>query len=116
MKKLLTVTLVMVFVLGLMSGVAGAFPEDGSVGQPFDEETLEGIGALSDVTRVHFCECDDGWYLIMPFRGDFGGGPYLDDGWVINVWTDREGNAWVYIFVHESDPRHTACIPEILYL
>lgn len=43
----------------------------------------------------------------MLFCGDFGGDPYLDDGWIINIWINRQGNTWVYIFVHEINPRYT---------
>ncbi|MFW6109883.1 MAG: hypothetical protein ACOC6Q_00420 [Patescibacteria group bacterium] len=90
------------FGLASVAGDVYAFPESGKVGQNVDEDHPEGT-----VTRVEFQEEDDGWYLIMPYRGDFDGDPYLDDGWIINVWTDREGNAWVYMFVHDTDPRFT---------
>lgn len=99
MKKLLTVTLVLVFVLGLMAGTAGAFPEEGTVGQP-EPEDLEGT-----ITRVEFMEREDGWHTIMPYRGDFGGDPYLEDGWILNVNLNKDGMAGLYIIVHESDPR-----------
>ncbi len=108
MKKITTLTLgiVLIFAFGLMVGTVDAFPGEGSVGQPDDHEGV--------VTRVVFNDDypgAEGWYLIMPYRGDFGDGNYLVDGWVINVWTDRDGNAWVYIFVHETDSRYTGNNP-----
>lgn len=93
----------LLFTLGLTAGVAEAFPEEGSVGQPAPDD-LEGT-----ITRVQFMDRSDdlgeGWYTIMPYRGDFGGDPYLDDGWIINVDLNKEGMAGLYIIVHESDPR-----------
>ena len=102
MKKLLTLTLVMVFVLGL-AGTVGAFPEGGKVGQNVDEEYPDGT-----VTRVEFIEDYAGdWQVIMPYRGDFEGDENLVNGWVINVITDRGGNLILYILVSDDDPRHS---------
>jgi len=110
MKKVLiaSIVLAMVFSFGLMTETF-AFPEDGKVGQPEDHD--------GTVTRVEFYEdhsqAPEGWYLIMPYRGDFGGTPHLDDGWIINVWTDRDGQATLYIMVHESDPRWSEDLDEL---
>jgi hypothetical protein len=79
--------------------MAHGFPAQGKVGQDTSVPHPD-----YPVTRVEFRE-DGGWYLIMPYRGSFGGDPYLDDGWIINVWTDRQGQCWLYILVHDSDPR-----------
>ena len=102
LRLLLAMAAATLMVLTTVGGVVGAFPEDGTVGQPVPED-LEGT-----VTRVQFDEIVvDGttWYLVMPYRGDFGGDPYLDDGWIMNVYTDREGNFALYVMVHEDDPR-----------
>ncbi len=102
MKKIIALVAALVMVMGVAS-VALAFPEEGSVGQPPPED-LEGT-----VTRVHFVDRSDdlgeGWYTIMPFRGDFGGTPFLADGWMMNVNLHKDGMAGLYIIVHESDPR-----------
>ncbi len=90
----------MVFSFGLMAETF-AFPEEGTVGQPVPED-LEGT-----ITRVEFMEREDGWYTIMPYRGDFGGDPYLEDGWIMNVNLNKDGMAGLYIIVHESDPRYS---------
>lgn len=98
---IIVITVALVF--GLMPGLLWAFPEDGKVGQNVDEPHPDGT-----VTRVEFDEIEIGgttWYLVMPYRGDFGGDPYLNDGWVMNIYTDRQGNFVLYVMVHESDPR-----------
>ncbi len=102
MKKILLASLVlaMVFSFGLVAGEVLAFPGGGKVGQPEDHD--------GTVTRVEFDEIEvEGytWYLVMPYRGDFGGTPYLEDGWIMNVYTDRQGNFVLYFMVHESDAR-----------
>ncbi len=111
-KKKLMVLSIIVFtvtvLLSLIPGVLWAFPEDMKVGQNVDEDHPEGA-----VTRVEFHTSDDGWQLIMPYRGDFGGDPYLNDGWVMNIYTHNEykGHVFIYKFVHETDPRHTGDNP-----
>ena len=99
-SRLLALTLAMVFVLSLGSvAMASTFEDGATVGQDAEEGT---------VTRVEFDIIEVGgytWYLVMPYRGDFGGDSYLDDGWIMNVYTDRQGNLVLYTFVHETDPR-----------
>ena len=103
LKLLLAVTAATIMVFATVGGVVGAFPEDGKVGQPEDHD--------GTVTRVEFDEIftEDGttWHLVMPYRGDFGDTSYLNDGWIMNVYTDRQGNFVLYVFVHETDPRYS---------
>jgi len=104
MKKILLASLVvaMVFSFGLVAGEVLAFPESGRVGQDADEDYPEGT-----VTRVEFDYVQNYWYMVMPSRGDFDKSPHLDDGWIINVFTDRQGHSVLYIMVHEDDPRYS---------
>lgn len=52
------------------------------------------------VTDVGDCE------VTVIYRGDFGGDPYLDDGWIQNVGRCADGERYHYLIVHESDPRY----------
>ena len=76
-----------------------------------DEEEKEKIAQV--ILNEIVTEEGKTWYLVMPYRGDFGGDPNLDDGWIMNIYTDRQGNFVLYTFVHETDPRHSDELPEI---
>lgn len=104
MKKTIFIICAVVLMLSLTTSVAQAFPDDMTVGQKTDEAHPDGT-----VTRVEFSTDEHGNQLIMPYRGDFGGDPYLDDGWVMNIYTheDFHGYITIYRFVHETDPRYT---------
>jgi hypothetical protein len=44
------------------------------------------------------------------YRGDFGGDPFMDDGWIMNNinCSGYDGSAhFTYLIVHQSDPRYT---------
>ncbi|WP_064094204.1 hypothetical protein [Rossellomorea aquimaris] len=102
MKKLLTVTLVMLFTMSLMvSGVSAK-----STVVP-GQQTDDGSIPVGDVTGMY--TQDDGVYHYkVQYRGDFGGDPYLDSGWMINHITNTEtGEKYFYLIVHETDPRYT---------
>jgi hypothetical protein len=43
----------------------------------------------------------------VQYRGNFGGTPFLDDGWIINAIRCDDGTAFQYLIVHASDPRYT---------
>ncbi|BDZ64109.1 hypothetical protein [Agromyces mangrovi Wang et al. 2018] len=47
-----------------------------------------------------------GCEYVVNYRGDFGGDPYLNDGWIFNKVTCDDG-VYTYLIVHESDPRYT---------
>ena len=43
----------------------------------------------------------------MQYRGDFGGTPFLDNGWIKNVYHNADGTTETYLIVHKTDPRYT---------
>lgn len=55
----------------------------------------------------HYTQEDDGCSYKVQYRGDFGGDPYLDNGWMTNNIQCDDGSAYNYLIVHESDPRYT---------
>jgi hypothetical protein len=45
--------------------------------------------------------------VLVQYRGDFGDDPYLNDGWVKNVYHNADGTTETYLIVHKTDPRFT---------
>lgn len=59
------------------------------------------------VVTGHYTQTYSGCEYNVQYRGDFGGDPYLDNGWMINNIRCDDGSAYNYLIVHESDPRYT---------
>ncbi|MBX0359404.1 hypothetical protein [Halobacillus sp. Nhm2S1] len=102
MKKLITAGLGIVFAMSLMaSGVSAK-----SSVVP-GHQTDDGSIPVGDVTGM-YTEVNGDYHYKVQYRGDFGGDPYLDSGWMINHITNMEtGEKYFYLIVHETDPRYT---------
>lgn len=55
----------------------------------------------------HYVTTDDGAKVIVNYRGDFGGDPYLNDGWITNQYKYPDGRTVNYLIVYKTDPRWT---------
>lgn len=68
--------------------------------------TTPGVTSVADLDQATLSVCD----YVNNYRGDFGGDPFLDDGWIMNniSCTGYDGNShWTYLIVHQTDPRYT---------
>ncbi|QHE53713.1 hypothetical protein [Pontibacillus sp. HMF3514] len=106
MKKLLAASLIMVFTMGLMVTEVAAKSTVVPGHQTYDGGIPDG-----DVTGVYTEESEyEGvvYHYRVQYRGDFGGDPYLDSGWMTNHITNTETKEKFFLLiVHESDPRYT---------
>jgi hypothetical protein len=68
--------------------------------------TSAGITSVDDLDQGTLTVCD----YVINYRGNFGGDPYLDSGWIMNQINchgfDDNGH-YSYLIVHQSDPRYT---------
>lgn len=63
------------------------------------------VGSIDDLDSATLTRCD----YVINYRGDFGGDPYMDNGWIqnhINCSGYDDNNHYNYLIVHESDPRY----------
>lgn len=63
------------------------------------------VGSVDDLEQATLTVCD----YVVNYRGDFGGDPFLDNGWIqnhINCYGYDDNNHYNYLIVHESDPRY----------
>ena len=44
--------------------------------------------------------------VLVQYGGDFGHDPYLDNGWIKNVYFNSDGTTGSYLIVHKT-PRYT---------
>lgn len=67
--------------------------------------TSSGITSVDDLDGGTLTECD----YVVNYRGDFGGDPFLDSGWIMNQirCSGLEDGNYSYLIVHESDRRYT---------
>ncbi len=72
------------------------------------DTTVPGQQGNDGKVTGHYVVDDGDCQVIVNYRGDFGGDPYLDDGWIMNQITCDDGWAGTYLIVHQSDPRYTA--------
>jgi hypothetical protein len=64
------------------------------------------VGSIDALDQATLTVCD----YVNNYRGDFGGDPFMDDGWIqnhINCQGYDDNNQYNYLIVHESDPRYT---------
>lgn len=73
--------------------------------------TVPGQRGREGVVTGSYTVVDEECTIHVIYRGDFGGTPYLDNGWIINNanCTDADGNTYTehYLIVHQSDHRYT---------
>ncbi|MDY7106195.1 MAG: hypothetical protein S0880_33860 [Actinomycetota bacterium] len=64
-----------------------------------------GVDGVDDLDEATLTECD---YQVN-YRGDFGGDPFLNSGWIMNQihCSGVDDGNYSYLIVHESDPRYT---------
>lgn len=80
---------------------SGAYYWDLGDGRVQHSPGIESIEEL-DQSTLTVCKYE------VNYRGDFGGDPYLDSGWIINQinCTGYEPGHYSYLIVSESDPRY----------
>jgi len=104
-KKFTTITLSAVAALGLAFGgasAASAYDGKGTVpGQMGNDGTVTG-----HYTEDYQC-LDGAGTVTVNYRGDFGGDPHLNDGWITNQIKCDSGVTISYLIVSSDDPRHT---------
>jgi hypothetical protein len=64
------------------------------------------VGSVDDLDQATLSVCN----YQNNYRGDFGGDPFMDDGWIMNNinCSGYDGSAhFTYLIVHQSDPRYT---------
>lgn len=62
--------------------------------------------SVDELDQSTLTVCD----YVVNYRGNFGGDPYMDSGWIINNIRCHgydDNNHYSYLIVHESDPRYT---------
>lgn len=73
--------------------------------------TVPGQQGREGVVTGTYTVVDGECVVQVIYRGDFGGTPYLDNGWIINNanCTADDGSTYTehYLIVHESDHRYT---------
>ena len=71
-----------------------------------DGRVLGTVGSIDDLDAETLTVCD----YVVNYRGSFGGDPFLNNGWIINVINcsgfDDNGQ-YIYLIVHRTDPRYT---------
>jgi hypothetical protein len=80
--------------------VPGQFGRDGVVTGHY---TLDNDPTDWDGDKVADTTCD----YVVNYRGDFGGNPRLDNGWIFNQYVCEDGSQGTYLIVHKSDKRFT---------
>lgn len=71
-----------------------------------DGRVLGTVASIDDLDPETLTVCD----YVVNYRGDFGADPFLDNGWIMNVINCSgydDNNQYMYLIVHESDPRYT---------
>jgi hypothetical protein len=71
-------------------------------------------GKTGTVTGMYRTE-QDGSDVLVQYRGDFGNDPYLNDGWIKNVFVNADGTTETYLIVHEADPRYTGSVENAIW-
>ncbi len=69
--------------------------------------TVPGQSGRDGAVTGHYTLVQGGCEYIVNYRGDFGGDPYLNDGWIMNKIKCDDGGVYTYLIVHETDPRYT---------
>jgi hypothetical protein len=100
-KRIISAAVVAGAAFAGFGAVAGAAPSDVVPGQQGRDGVVTGHYAQTVVYEGVTYD-----YKVN-FRGDFGGDPYLDNGWITNNIVGDDGSAAVYLFVHETDPRYS---------
>jgi hypothetical protein len=63
------------------------------------------VGSIDELDQTSLTKCD----YVVNYRGDFGGDPFLDNGWIMNNINcsgyDDNGH-YTYLIVHQTDPRY----------
>lgn len=64
------------------------------------------VDSIDDLDQATLTQCD----YVVNYRGDFGGDPFLNSGWIqnhINCHGYDDNSSYNYLIVHQSDPRYT---------
>ena len=64
------------------------------------------VSSVDELDQATLTVCD----YVNNYRGDFGGDPFMDNGWIqnhIKCSGHDDNNSYNYLIVHESDPRYT---------
>jgi hypothetical protein len=69
--------------------------------------TVPGQQGRDGAVTGHYVTEQGGCTIVVNYRGDFGGDPYLNDGWITNQMTCDDGSTASYLIVHASDKRYT---------
>lgn len=71
------------------------------------DTTVPGQAGRDGAVTGHYTLSQGGCDYIVNYRGDFGGDPYLNDGWISNQIKCDDGSVTTYMIVHATDKRYT---------
>lgn len=67
---------------------------------------VPGHAGRDGTVNGHYTQEAAGCDYVVNYRGDFGGDPYLNDGWIMNQIACGDEGHYTYVIVNEGDPRY----------